>query len=311
MRIATVSLNPAVDQTITIEKLHIGQKNVTTTNTRYDFGGKGINVAKVLAHFRLQPTVTGWLGRKAQLYEKKLNDMGIHSSFVYTNQQIRTNVKVLEQHSGKMTELNEAGFAISEAEQDRFIEHYIWLLSKIDVVVLAGSLPPGIDPSFYCYLIEQANKHQVLSFLDANGNLLKYATRALPYAIKPNQEELEEYLGYAVQKEQDVIEAGQTLINQGISLVAISLGAKGAYFFQKGQAVKARPPHIKVKSTVGAGDSMFAGIAMSVMNNWSLEKIAKFSTALGSATASKVGTQLGKPEDVDKLLDLVEVEGVN
>jgi 1-phosphofructokinase len=310
IRIATVSLNPAIDQTITIEKLNIGQKNVTM-NTRYDFGGKGINVARVLAHFGIQPTATGWLGRDGEQYEKKLNDMGIHSSFVFTNQRIRTNVKVLEQHSGKVTELNEAGFPISKGQQDRFIEHYAELLSKIDVVILAGSLPPGIEPSFYYSLIEQANKHQVLSFLDTNGYLLKYATGAIPYAIKPNQEELEEYLGYRVEKEQDVIEAGQALINQGISLVAISLGAKGAYFFKKGQVVKSKPPHIKVKSAVGAGDSMFAGMVISVMNNWDLEKIAKFSTALGSATASKVGTQLGEPEDVQKLLDLVEVEGVN
>jgi 1-phosphofructokinase len=309
IRIATVSLNPAVDQTITIEKLNIGQKNVTM-NTRYDFGGKGINVAQVLAHFGIQPTATGWLGRDGEQYEKKLKDMGIHSSFVITNQKIRTNVKVLEQYSGKMTELNEAGYPISVVEQDRFIKHYTALLSKVDVVILAGSLPPEIDPTFYYYLIEQANKHQVLSFLDTNGYLLRYTTGAIPYAIKPNQEELEEYLGCSIQKEQDVIEAGQVLIDQGISLVAISLGAKGAYFFKNGQVVKSKPPHIKVKSAVGAGDSMFAGMVISVINNWNLDRIAKFSTALGSATASKVGTQLGNPEDVEKLLDLVEVEGV-
>ncbi|MCH5584906.1 1-phosphofructokinase [Shimazuella sp. AN120528] len=310
MRIATVSLNPAVDQTITIEKLYIGQKNVAM-NTRYDFGGKGINVARVLAHFDIQPTATGWLSREAEQYEKKLHDMGIHSSFVFTNQPIRTNVKVLEQHSGKMTELNEAGFPISGKEKDQFIKHYIGLLSEVDVVILAGSLPPGIDPAFYSFLIEQANNHQVLTFLDTNGHLLKYASKSLPYAIKPNQEELEEYLGYKVQKEQDVIEAGLSLIDQGISLVSISLGAKGAYFFKQGQVVKSKPPHIEVKSAVGAGDSMFAGMVISVMNSWELEKIARFSTALGSATASKAGTQLGTPEDVDKLLDLVEVEGVN
>lgn len=310
-RIATVTLNPALDKTIIVDALQVGKKN-KVLHTRVDLGGKGINVARVLAHMGYRPETTGWKGTiDPEIKFENLTKLGIKPSFVSIPQKTRTNTKIIVQETGENTDLNEKGYQIDEQELTDFVKHYEELLLDVDLVVLAGSLPQGVPDHFYATLIEIAKQKNVKAFLDADGAPFAIAVESAPYAVKPNREELEAYMGTPLKSEESILEAGIMLMRKGIQLVVLSLGAEGAYFFRGHEIIRTRPPVIDVKSPVGAGDSMLAGTVVGVCEKWELDQLARFATAAGSATAAKAGTQLCGKHEIEQLLPQVQVQWVN
>ncbi len=292
MNILTVTFNPCIDKTITISDFNYGGLN-RTDSVREDVGGKGINVAKVLKSFDVPciayAMAAGQNGEKLKDFLKK---EGIDTLYTNVEGEIRTNHKVVNTADKITTEINEKGFTVSKEDTSRAIEAIEKALASCDILVLAGSIPSGMDDRIYAELINKANSNDVKVILDADTNKLKHGIDAKPYAIKPNLYELGFLTGQKLDTIDKVIKEAKKLTQKGIELVVVSMGADGAVFVTRNEAYKAEPFAIECKSTVGAGDSMVAMIAYSIHKSLTLEEMAKLSVAAGSITSSKAGTDV-------------------
>lgn len=291
-KILTVTLNPCIDKTITIEGFEYGGLN-RATKTRVDVGGKGINVAKVLSNFDSNVYACGIVaGKQGQEVISFLDKKGIQNSFVKNKGETRTNYKIFDSKSKTITEINEPGFYVDKAILQECIDNIAANLMQTEIMILSGSIPSGIDSGIYEKLISIANKCDVKVILDAGGDELRQGANAVPFAIKPNLFEFEQLLGRKPGDDTEIVEAAKEYINKGVGMVIISMGGDGAIFVTKEQAYKAYPFNIECKSTVGAGDSMVATVAYGISKGLEFEQTVKMASAAGSITAAKEGTQV-------------------
>ncbi|MDQ0062145.1 1-phosphofructokinase [Paenibacillus harenae] len=305
--IHTVTLNPAVDKTVTVENFSFGELNRIKT-TRTDAGGKGINVAKVLHRFSVPVKALGFqAGHEGKVILEKLREQGIPSYLIEAEGETRTNLKVVDERTKQTTELNEAGFSPSEALLGEFVERFELSLSEASLVVLGGSLPPGTPVDYYKRLIELANRQGVRTILDADGEALALGIEAVPFALKPNIHELEALFDSTFTTDEQIIYAAQQLIRKGISYVIVSMGGEGSILVSEREAIRAKPFPITPLSTVGAGDSMVAAMAYCFVHGKSFEDMARWTSAAGTVTASKSGTEVCTLDEVQDKLGLVDI----
>lgn len=297
-KVIAVAMNPSMDKTIVLNKLIPNGLN-RVRNTRLDPGGKGINVGRVLQSFGVDVTVTGLIaGRQGEALHELLKDSGLDCDFLKIEGETRINYKIIDESINQVTEINEQGFYVEPHDVSSFLEKFETLSSKAEIVILSGSLPPGVPVNFYaeCTTIAKNNGAKVL--LDADGAVLIEGLKAIPYAVKPNLKELgtifhEEFSNY-----RQVGEAVKKLIDQGIEIVIASMGPDGAVYANRNEIYKADSWNIPVKSTVGAGDAMVGTLAYSILKQDSLHEIARLTTAASTITVSKIGTQFGSFEEV-------------
>lgn len=305
--VITVTLNPAMDKTLTVDNFSIGRVN-RASSIRYDIGGKGINVSKVLVNLGIQSNCTGFLGGVWEnIFKSELRARKIGNYFIHIEGNTRTNTKIVDKTSNTCTELNEMGPEISEETLMEFIGHFSELCKKDDIVVLSGGVSQSIPDSIYATLTSIAKKNGAYVILDADGPLLKEALKEKPYIIKPNNHELAALFGIDENDDVQLLEAACKLRNEGISKILVSLGEKGAYYITQKKIYYAKGLRVPVKSTVGAGDSMVAALVYSIINNLSDEDALKFATACGAATVSLEGTTACTIDQVKELLPKVEI----
>ncbi|TCS83844.1 1-phosphofructokinase [Tepidibacillus fermentans] len=306
--VITVTLNPAIDKTITLPRFEVGGLN-RASQIRIDPGGKGINVAKVLKKFGVDVLATGFIaGDQGNLLRNQLNERAIQTDFIHVAGETRTNFKIVDEEAGITTEINEVGFPISDQDITNLKERLRSYLSSNSVIVFAGSLPQGASDQTYYELIQFANQAGAKAILDADKAALREGIKAKPYAIKPNIFELEQLLTRKLDTDQKIVEAGKELIEQGISLIIVSMGSKGAIVLNQKEAYRITPFPITPKSTVGAGDSMVATLVYSLLENKNLEEIAKWVTTAGTITATKPGTEVCSLEEVKQAIHKINVK---
>lgn len=303
--VITVTLNPSLDKTVTVQEIVLGQLN-RIREVRTDAGGKGINVAKVLKSFGVP--VSAWAiagGHQGQVIEEKLRAAGIDTEFMDAAGESRTNMKVVDLDARQTTEFNEPGITVDEVLLHRFINRFTQGLEGISYVVLGGSLPPGSPPDLYRTLIEAAQSRGVPAILDADGEAFRLGLEAGPYAVKPNIHELEAYLGRPLTTDEEVVAAARKLIGQGVKLVQVSMGAEGSILADSRGAYRAKPFPITPASTVGAGDSMVAAMVHGLLQGLPLDRMARLCSAAGTVTASKPGTEVCTLEEAARKLEAV------
>lgn len=275
--VVTVTLNPAIDRTVTIANFTAGAVN-RVERERANPGGKGINVASALADYGHHVAVTGFLGREnTASFEDLFMRKKIEDRFVRIDGQTRVGIKITDPVLKQTTDINFPGPAPAPADLDVLEAH----IAKIDGAwfVVAGSIPPGIEATIYRDILKalKARGHRVL--LDASGEALSHALEAAPEIIKPNLHELETLVGNPLETHTGVVEASRGILAKGVKLVAVSMGKDGACFVTQSAVVIVRPPDIEVKSTVGAGDAMVAGIIAAQLNQLPLADCARLATA--------------------------------
>lgn len=306
-QVMTVTMNPALDKTVTVESVRVGELN-RIKEVRTDAGGKGINVAKVLKHFDTDVYTMGiCAGSQGVILQEKLRDLGIQASFIETNGETRINMKVVDQRTKQTTEFNEPGLWADAGLLKRFADEFTNSLEGISYVVLGGSLPPGAPADYYKKLILAARSKGVRTILDADGEAFARGLEAVPYAVKPNIHELEAYLGRKLITEAGIVTAAKVLISQGVQIVQVSMGREGSLLVAADEAYRAKPFPITPLSTVGAGDSMVAAMVYGFMKGMTPEGIARWTSAAGTVTASKAGTQVCTMEEVQDKLDEVHL----
>lgn len=302
-QVVTITLNPAIDRTVTIPSFTAGAVN-RVESVRSNPGGKGVNVSSALADNGHDVAVTGFLGRaNAGAFEELFTQKKIADHFVRIAGQTRIGIKITDPVRGETTDINFPGPAPSEADVTMLLSQVAAL--EAEWFVVAGSLPPGVDPGIYRDLVAQLRGRGSKVLLDASGESLPLALEARPSAIKPNIHEFEDYIGRALPNEKEVIAAARELVGRGIALVVVSMGKDGACFVTANEAVIAHPPEIEVKSTVGAGDAMVAGILSGQLQKLSLGECARLATAFSIDSLSRLESGLSSRSAIESAMQKV------
>ena len=313
-RVITITLNPAVDLTATMETFTPGEVN-RASKAQTNVGGKGINVAGCVADWGLETIASGVIGNaNEELFTAFFAAKGIADHCIRVPGSSRTNVKISDASTGTTTDLNMPGLTLDERTIADLRSRIIPLITAESVVVLGGSLPPGLAADRWARLIEDLSGTGAPVVLDTSGAPLAEAmapsSRHWPFAIKPNRAELEGLVGHALPKEADLLAAARELIARGVRLVVISLGSEGALFVTEAEALMARLPAKKVESTVGAGDAMVAGLVAGLAEKAALERIARLGVAFATSKLERVGPYLGSRDTVEALAAQVNIRKV-
>jgi len=302
--IVTVTLNPAIDQTITVDALKPGSVHRAKA-VRHNAGGKGVNVASCLADWGTPVVATGLLGAgNAAPFEALFQAKGIADAFLRLPGETRVNIKIADLAANDTTDINLPGLTADPGALGRVQETVHRLVEAGTPVLLAGSLPDGLPTDTYAILTADLAAAGARVVLDSSGAPLAAAlasTGALPHCIKPNRHELEDWAGRPLPTDADLLDAARGLQRRGVSVVVVSLGADGALFVDGARALHGRLPPVQALSTVGAGDAMVAGLIAAFQQDGGLEDVARLSVAFAAAKLGCFGPNLPDPATVRAL----------
>jgi 1-phosphofructokinase family hexose kinase len=308
--IFTVTLNPAVDREMTVDAIAFDTV-LRASDWRVDCGGKGFNVARMLKSLGISSVALGFAaGKSGEMLNDKLESLGIETDFVWVEGETRTNVSIVSSENGHYVKVNEPGPTITEANLAHLAQKIGERVRAGDWWVLAGSLPPGVPPTYYTELIGIIQAAGAKVFLDTSGEALRQNCAAKPLLVKPNDEEAQELTGLPVSTPSEIAAVGTAISAMGPVSVIISLGKKGAVLVDQGKAWLAASPEIVAANPVGAGDSMVAGIVWGLSQGDSMQDALCKGIACGAATASQKGTSVGSHEQVHQLLTKVQLSEI-
>lgn len=309
--ITTVTLNPAVDKTIEIDNFCVGTVN-RISSARLDAGGKGINVSKVIQSLGGRSRAVGILaGNNGRFIKEYLDSMEIENDFVFIDGETRVNTKVVDRVKHTNTDINESGPQVSDENLDKLSNKLYKDSEKSSLIVFSGSVPQNVDKRIYKTWIEQAKDKGIKTILDADGELFKQGIKAGPYLVKPNINELEALFAQKINSVDETLKLSRGLLDYGIEIVVVSLGADGALFVRKNLAILAKGIKVEVKSTVGAGDSMVAALALAIDKGYDFEKAVRLSVACGTASVMTSGTQAADLDTITTFENIVEFQYIN
>ncbi|MBE5986217.1 MAG: 1-phosphofructokinase [Paenibacillaceae bacterium] len=305
--IVTVTMNPAIDKTVDIGKFERGDLN-RIKRVEIDAGGKGINVSKTIRELGGESIATGFVGgTSGTIIKQVLTDLGLRTDFVEVKGETRTNLKVVEE-TGEVTELNEPGPEVSKEQLNDLLNRLEGYANPDTLFVLAGSIPAGIPTDIYRKITEQVHQKGAMVLLDADGVLFSESLKGKPDMLKPNRSELERYyqMDYRA-SEQELVSMGGKLLDQGVSMAAISLGQMGAIFLTKDKRYRCPGLRVKAHSTVGAGDALVAAMAYSWDEKLPLETCIRLCMGASAGAVTSIGTKPPKRSLVDELVERVEL----
>ena len=305
--IATITLNPSLDRTITVYGLKVDESN-RWTNLRHYAGGKGIDVSRSIHEMGGRTMAYGFIGgHEGRTVEILLDEEGVPFSFTPVEHETRTNFIIDDTKTFQQTVINAPGPHIARKELERFLGKLRRIQPVPDLMVASGSVPPGIPVNIYYAIILGAKDYGIRTILDSRGQWLKEAIKAKPYLIKPNIHEVEELLQRELPTEEAIIEAALNLVEMDIEIVVISRGKEGIIAAIDGKVFKAVPPPVRVRSAIGAGDCTIAGLALKLAYHEPLIEACRLAVAMGTAAVLTPGTELCRRADVERLLPQVQV----
>jgi 6-phosphofructokinase 2 len=308
--IATITLNPSLDQHITVDGLVVDGPNRWSRLHRYA-GGKGIDVARAIHEMEGRTIAYGFIGGTiGRAVEILLDEEGVSFSFTPIQRETRTNFIITDSKNSQQTRIDAPGPHISKSEFERFRRKMLRIRPSPDLIVAGGSVPPGIPYDVYYTITLEAKAFGVRTILDADGQWLVEGVKAKPYLIKPNVRESEALLGRELPNEEAIIKAALDIVEMGVEIAVISRGKDGIIAATSEEILKVVPPPVKVKSAVGAGDCAIAGLALKLANEEPLAKACRLAVAMGTAAVLTPGTELAHRADVVKLLPQVKVKRI-
>lgn len=304
----TITLNPALDRTLFVGELALHGSTRIRREARYA-GGKGIDVSRALAGMKVPSVAMGFVGGfDGKEFEGRLLNEGVACDFTPISGEIRTNVVIHDEASGRETALLAPGPKVEPFELVNLIER-LEHLTDLTHLVVSGSLPPGVAPTVYRRIIGIGSDRKAVTLLDASGEALRQGIGAGPTIIKPNRAELSELAGHDLVEFGEVVDACRSL-REHVDIVLASLGAEGIVMLESDHAWHALPPKVEVESTVGAGDCAVAGFLSGLIGNEPLPDCLRRAVAAGTAATLNDGTGLCRCEDIDRLLPDVRLEPV-
>ena len=307
--IVTLTVNPALDRTISVDRLAFEDR--AYIDSRHESaGGRGINAACVIHAFGGKPlAIFPSGGENGKFIEKLLGGYGYPTLAVPIGHEIRINLTITDRQ-GLTVSLNERGPQLEKTEVDRIEKAVQKSLDGAAWLMLCGSLPPGVPANFYARLIGMARRKQVKTLLDTDGDALREGIEAAPTVVSPNQQEAERLLNRALVTRNHFLEAAARIRAMGPESVALSLGSRGAMGAVEGAIVEALPPRVEVLCPIGAGDGLAAALVWSMERTGDFTEALRWGVAAGTASATLPGLRLASLEQAKEVYRQVEVRRI-
>ncbi len=301
-RIVTLTMNPAIDKSSSVGNVAADRKLYCTV-PRFEPGGGGINVCRAIKKLdgeslALYPSG----GPTGQMLQLLLDQEGLTHYPVPVKGWSRENLIVLEESTGQQYRFGMPGPELSDGEWQQCLDELLKIKPTPAYIVTSGSLPPGVPADFYARIARIGKEINAKVIVDASGEALKLALQEGVYLIKPNVREFRELLGGKIKEESQIKSAAKRIVESGqAEVVVISLGAAGAIVASEETVEHIVPPTVPIISKVGAGDSMVAGIVLSLALGRPLKEAVRFGIAAGTAAVMTPGTELCRKEDTERL----------
>jgi len=302
--IVTMTLNPAIDKSSSVDHV-VAERKLYCKPPRFEPGGGGVNVCRAIKKLggksRLLYPAGGLTGKRLQ---ELLDEEGLdHRPFPIVGM-IRESLVILEESTGRQYRFGMPGPALQKEEWESFLQELAAMEPSPDYVVASGSLPPGAPPDFYAQVARIGKKKGTKTIVDVSGEALKAALEEGVFLIKPNVREFKELVGKEVKEKTQIKAEAQKMVKSGrCEVLVISLGAAGALAVSEDFVEHILPPTVPIVSKVGAGDSMVAGIVLSLARGNPLRESVLFGVAAGSAAVMTPGTELCRREDAERLFE--------
>lgn len=302
--IVTITFSPSIDKSFTTPEM-VPDKKLRCSAPHLDPGGGGINVARAIKILGGKATAVfpsgGYTGKQ---FDRLLQDEDVPMVIIESKNETRENIVVVDQAKNLQYRFGMPGTELKEGEWKEILR-VIEMMTDIDFLVCSGSLPPGVPEDIYAQLAAIAKRKGARCIVDTSGRPLKLAIEAGLYLIKPNIGELSALAGKNYLRIEDAKEIALNMIaTSQCEVIVVSMGAEGAMLVTKDVVEIYKSPQVERKSTVGAGDSMVAGIVYSLSLNKSLQEAVRYGVACGTAATMNPGTALCRKEDVDVLYAL-------
>jgi 6-phosphofructokinase 2 len=302
-KIITVTFSPCIDKSTSVPEL-IPEKKLKCTDPKLDPGGGGINVARAIKKLdgeaiAIYP-VGGFTGK---YFNELLANEKVPSIIIETKNETRENVVVLDESTNQQYRFGMPGTELTEQEWKDCLQA-INEIDNIEYIVASGSLPPGVPLNIYAHIAVIAKKKNARLIVDTSGEALKHAANEGVYLLKPNLGELSSLMGIKKINVDEIEKVARSVIEKGhCEMIVVSMGENGAILVTNNEAHHISPPKVIRKSTVGAGDSMVAGIVLALSQNRSFKEVLQFGVACGTAATMNSGTELCRKDDVNKLFE--------
>jgi len=308
-RIVTLTMNPSVDVNSSVGHV-IPDRKLRCKPSSYEPGGGGINVSRAIRRLGGNSSALYPAGGPfGQMLQNLLDQEGISHYPISIEESTRESFTILEESSGRQFRFGMPGPALGETEWKRCLGTLVAVDLKPNYVVASGSLPPGVPEDFYAQLAQIASGFGARLIVDTSGEPLRLASQAGVYLLKPNMNEIQSLVGREIQDELELEETARGIVEKGHSeVIVLSLGAAGALMVSKDGCEHVRAPTVPIKSRVGAGDSMVAGIVLSLAKGKSLGDAVRFGVAAGAAAVMTPGTELCRREDTERLYQQIIVK---
>jgi 1-phosphofructokinase family hexose kinase len=314
--IVTVTLNAAIDRTLTVPNFQRGQRHRASAGITLA-GGKGINVARALKTLGIPVVATGFVGGvTGTRIVEQLTEEAILNDFVHIDGESRTSTAVVDPTGGSYTEINEWGPAVSPGELEALLEKLRYLTQGAELVVFAGSLPRDVPDDFYAEAARELSKRQVPIVLDIEGEPLRLAVEAEPFLVSPNQSEAEALVGQEFHDDEDFRIALESIADMGARSVLITTERGCVALLREerdARRFRAHAPRIEPVSAVGSGDVLLAGYLAGRHVGRTHEESLRGAVAAGAASTLEVGAGRFDPRQAARLhagVELSELEPV-
>jgi 6-phosphofructokinase 2 len=302
--IVTMTMNPAIDKSSSVAHV-VAERKLYCRPPRFEPGGGGVNVCRAIKKLggesMLLYPAGGLTGERLQ---ELLDREGLDHRPFPIEGLTRESLVILEESTGRQYRFGMPGPEFQEQEWQEFLRELSVPERKPDYLVGSGSLPPGVPTDFYARAARVGKDRGAKVIIDVSGEALKEALKEGVYLIKPNVREFRELVGEDIKEESQIKAEAQEMVKNGrCEVLVISLGAAGALMVSENVARHILPPTVPIVSKVGAGDSMVAGIVLSLARGKPLMEAVLFGVAAGTAAVMTPGTELCRREDAERLYE--------
>lgn len=300
--IVTITVNPSLDQFTSIGQVTPNIK-LRCSSPTYQAGGGGINVSRAIRRLGgSSMAIFPCGGSNGQILKSIIKDKAIEHVAISIQGATRENFTVFEDQAQQAYRFVLPGPELIESEWKSILNALSDMNPKPAYIVASGSLPSGVPDDFYQHVAKIAHAINSRLIIDTSGKPLELALKEGAFLLKPNIRELGELAGEEIKSEEQEIEIAQSLIQSGgTEVMVVSLGAGGALLVTQDHVEQFRTPTVPIRSKLGAGDSMVAGIVLSLANGWNMQQAVMYGNAAGAATVMTEGTQLCTKDDTDRL----------
>jgi len=305
-KIITITFSPCIDKSTSVPAL-MPEKKLKCTTPKLEPGGGGINVARAIKKLGSEATAIypagGYTGK---YFSALLQQENIPVVIIKSSNETRENVIIMDESMNKQYRFGMPGTELKENEWKQCLK-VIEEMQDVEFIVASGSLPPGVPLDIFAKIAVIAKKKNAKLIVDTSGEALKHAANEGVYLLKPNLGELSSLIGQEKINVSEIEEIAKKVIKKGhCEVVVVSMGESGGILVTKNETHRSVPPFVNRKSTVGAGDSMVAGILLALSQKKSMKEVVQYGVACGTAATLNPGTELCFSKDVNKLLTLIQ-----